>query len=176
MKSEKLIKFEKARQMAVEVHGEQTYGDKPYEHHLQYVVNILNRFEFEIESDEDFPLFISAWLHDSLEDTDLEKFQIENEFGEVVADIVWRVTDEEGANRKERKAKTYVKIKESEKAIILKLADRIANVESCLQTNRGLLQMYLKEQPTFSESLKPFSKSEKGLAMWKHLEEILNNE
>lgn len=171
-----LEKIERAKEIAVKFHGEQTYGDKPYEHHLQSVVNILHRFNFDPENSDDFPLFVSAWLHDSLEDTELEKSEIENEFGDEIADIVWRVTDEDGANRKERKAKTYLKLKDSEKAIILKLADRIANVESCLRNNSNLLQMYQKEHPTFFEKLRPYSTSEKANEMWEYLNKILEKE
>lgn len=164
--------FDKARAIAIKAHGEQLYGEKPYEHHLQMVGEILRRFGFHSENDDHFPLLISAWLHDSLEDTDLTKAEIEAVFGNEVADLVWRVTDEDGANRKERKAKTYLKLRESEQAIILKLADRIANVESSLQNNPGLLRMYAKEQFHFSESLKPFSQSEKSFKMWEHLEKL----
>lgn len=167
--------FENARLMALKAHGEQLYGDRPYERHLQEVVEILYRFGFRLENEADFPLLISAWLHDSLEDTDLTKAEIEAEFGAEIADLVWRVTDEDGANRKERKAKTYLKTRKSEQAIILKLADRIANVKSCLQNNQRLLQMYKKEQAHFSESLKPFSQSEKALEMWEHLEKLFTS-
>ena len=43
--------------------------------------------------------------------------------------IAEKVTDEPGATRKERKLKTYPKIATDAEAIVLKLADRIANVE-----------------------------------------------
>lgn len=168
--------LEKARELAVKSHGEQKYGNEPYEFHLQSVVDTLKRFGFDSNNNMDAPLFIAGWLHDSLEDTTLSKYEIEKEFSSEIADLVWRVTDEEGLNRKERKEKTYLKIRESESAIILKLADRIANVESSLKFNKGLLKMYQKEQAGFSENLKQYSKNPKTLEMWKYLEEKLNND
>jgi (p)ppGpp synthase/HD superfamily hydrolase len=135
------------------------------------VAEVLTSFGFSIETDP--YLMIGAWLHDSIEDTDLTKHEVEAEFGSDVADIVWRVTDEAGGNRKERKARTYPKTRESEDAIILKLADRIANVESSLVTGGDLLHMYRKEHAYFTESLRPFSTKEKALEMWAHLNGLL---
>jgi hypothetical protein len=39
-------------------------------------------------------------------------------------------------------------------AIILKLADRIANVESCLNSKDSRYKMYLKEKSKFEEALR----------------------
>ena len=49
--------------------------------------------------------------------------------------------------------KTYPKIKINPQAVILKLADRIANVTFSLATNDGLFRMYEKEYPEFRKSL-----------------------
>ncbi|MBS1795189.1 MAG: bifunctional (p)ppGpp synthetase/guanosine-3',5'-bis(diphosphate) 3'-pyrophosphohydrolase [Acidobacteria bacterium] len=162
----------KARKMAVAAHGGQKYGDQPYEYHLAQVVAVLERFGFAADA----ALVAAAWLHDALEDTALTSDEIEAECGAETAELVWRVTDEDGANRRERKAKTYLKTRESEKAIVLKLADRIANVEAGRAGNQGLLKMYRKEQAVFAESLKPFTTTGAALDMWNHLEELLSND
>lgn len=164
-------KIERAKQLAIEAHKHQKYGDKPYQFHLQEVVNILLRFGFR----DDAVLLSAAWLHDSLEDTNLSREQLESEVGFEVAELVWSVTDEEGQNRKERKDKTYQKIKKLEKAIILKLADRIANAESSIRDNKGLFQMYAKEQSAFSSNLRPNSTGEKSAQLWQHLDNIFLN-
>lgn len=141
--------FERARLFAIKAHSEQYYCEKPYEYHLQAVINVLIRFGTRIDCETNAPLLVAAWLHDTLEDTSLDKEGIAREFGVEVAELVWLVTDAQGRNRKERKAATYLKTKQSEKAIILKLADRIANVEESLQNSAGLFQMYMKEQEFF---------------------------
>jgi len=73
-----------------------------------------------------------------------------------VANLVRAVTDEPGNNRKQRKIATYPKIRAyGIEAVALKLADRIANVEHCIEVgNTSLLQMYYKEHLDFSKALR----------------------
>lgn len=165
--------FEQAREVAIAAHGDQPYGDKPYEYHLQAVVDVLRRFGASLEDAATAPLLIAAWLHDSLEDTALSRGEVETMFGAEVAELVWRVTDEPGATRKERKPATYRKTRENESAVILKLADRIANVEASLENNSGLLRMYQREQPEFKQALHAASTSELTAMMWDHLDQLL---
>jgi (p)ppGpp synthase/HD superfamily hydrolase len=165
--------FEQARQVGIAAHGNQHYGDKPYEHHLQAVVEVLKRFGASLEDTATAPLLIAAWLHDSLEDTALSRAEVETNFGSEVAELVWRVTDEPGATRKERKPATYRKTRENEAAIILKLADRIANVEASLENGSELLRMYSREQPEFKEALHAASTSDLATRMWDHLDQLL---
>jgi (p)ppGpp synthase/HD superfamily hydrolase len=75
---------------------------------------------------------MAGWLHDVLEDTATSKTELVRNFGEEIADIVYRVTDEPGADRTERKRKTYRKIRGHYNATTVKLCDRIANVEASL--------------------------------------------
>lgn len=164
--------FYQSRLTAIEAHGAQKYGEHPYEYHLHAVVETLQKFGLNIENEDDAALLIAAWLHDSLEDTSLGKDTIASEFGAEIANLVYLVTDEPGRNRKERKAATYQKIKQSEKAITLKLADRIANVEESAKRNKGLFQMYLKEQQSFVENLRSHTNSDRALRMWNYLDEL----
>ena len=108
-----------------------------------------------------------------MEDTDIEREDVEVRFGAVVAELVWRVTDEPGRNRKERKAATYPKIAASEAAIVLKLADRIANVESSIRYKLRLIEMYRKEQAGFEEALRPHCRTEFASRMWAVLDELM---
>jgi (p)ppGpp synthase/HD superfamily hydrolase len=92
-------------------------------------------------------------------------------FGRRVADLVHRVTNEEGKNRRERHEKTYPKIQASDDAITLKLADRIANIEASYELNdEGKMEMYAKEYKGFRDKLyKPGSHD----AMWRHLDFLI---
>ena len=166
-------RFEESRKMACEAHQGQHYGAFPYYSHLREVVNTLVDFGATLEDSHTAPILVAAWLHDSLEDTSLKIELIEERLGMDVAQIVWRVTDEPGQNRKQRKAATYLKTRQDERAIILKLADRIANVRSSQHNNPKLFQMYAKEQTDFSQALRSWSNSQMALRLWENLDQYL---
>lgn len=153
---------EAARVFAVEAHGNQMYGELPYTHHLGQVVDILLEYGFTQPE-----LLASAWLHDVLEDT---KRTLEG-FPEAVQGIVGAVTCKEGRNRKERFRLAYPKIKANGKAIIVKLADRLANVRSSAASNSSLFQMYKKEYPEFRLML--YIASPDTDPMWAELDALL---
>lgn len=142
----------KAMNFGCSVHGSQAYGKHSYVRHLAHVESVLLRFGFD-----DPALLSAAWLHDSIEDANVTWRQLDEMFGEEVAMLVFAVTDGEGANRKERKAASYAKMRDYPRAIILKLADRIANVESSMIDNGSLLGMYAKEYPAFRATLRTAS-------------------
>lgn len=176
-----LIKYELAKNIAVQAHQNQKYGTKPYDFHLKAVGDVLVKFGFTVTEDnfkkENALLQVSAWLHDVLEDTVLTKEHINYHFGEEIADLVWRVSDEPGANRKEKKLATYPKIKENPLAVILKLADRIANVESSIEMKKNgslaLFTMYQKEYIEFKQNI--YTKKNSPEHMWETLDKMLLN-
>jgi (p)ppGpp synthase/HD superfamily hydrolase len=163
----------RAEGFAADAHGDQKYGkDLPYTYHLRQVVGVLQRFGV---ADED--ILVAAWLHDTVEDTDVEPWHIDLEFGQNVSDLVWAVTNEPGKNRAERHKNTYPKIARIPGATLLKLADRIANVEQCLGELRRsgeskLLAMYQKEQEHFEAALRT-GEGDTEERMWKWLRNLL---
>jgi (p)ppGpp synthase/HD superfamily hydrolase len=164
-------RFEEAQRMALNAHQGQRYGAFSYDYHLGEVVKTLLESGVTLHDPKTAPILVAAWLHDSLEDTNLDYELIRDRFGDEVAELVWRVTDEPGQNRKERKAATYLKTRQDEKAIALKLADRIANVRASKQNNPKLFRMYAKEQPEFSQALRPWSNSQLALRLWENLDQ-----
>ena len=155
---------QKARAFAMEVHGQQAYVFSfPYISHLEAVAATLKEFGYV-----DDIMLASAYLHDTIEDTRTTFQDLKKEFGEEVAEIVYCVTDELGRNRKERHDKTYPKIKSNDKAVVLKLADRIANVAFSLGDASNKLDMYQKEHEHFKKALY----DSKNDAMWKKLDEL----
>ena len=171
----------KAMQFAVERHADQRYGRKPYHVHLIDVVEVLRRF---VDWDDLPQEFVdAAWLHDTVEDTATTREQIDALFGPRVAELVHAVTNEQGANRKERHMRTYPKIRDTDGAIIIKLADRIANVEQTISHDRfgrppqRLFSMYDKEFEDFYEELRFKCKNTthelaEGM-MWEYLSELM---
>jgi guanosine-3',5'-bis(diphosphate) 3'-pyrophosphohydrolase len=156
--------IEKAKLFAFNAHGDQMYGEFPYSRHLQNVVDALNETYPTCRPETDHPLeqemnnrtavTVAAWLHDTIEDTSVTFEDVFNEFGRIVARIVFACTDEPGKNRKERHERTYPKlIAAGRDAIAVKLADRIANVRHSVTHNHGMFQMYQKEYAEFKKAL-----------------------
>ncbi len=142
-------RLQKAKEFAMKAHGQQMYGDKPYVVHLEHVYEVMKRYR---HTNLDLFVLMAAWLHDVLEDTATSKAELVRNFGEEVTDIVYRVTDEPGADRAERKRKTYRKIRGHIDATTVKLCDRIANVEASLDIPEKL-EMYRNEYGEFRDAL-----------------------
>jgi len=159
---------DKAREFAIRRHGGQKYGKHPYSVHLDAVANI------SLDYGDDAVAI--AYLHDVVEDTDTTLNEIEAEFGLFISQCVSLLTDEPGVNRKERKAKTYEKMTnvsgEFKLALIVKTADRLANIRACVaQNNRGLFRMYTKEHSVFKQAVYRLNLCE---PLWQEMEGILN--
>lgn len=149
-----------SQQFAISKHGNQKYGEHPYSYHLNYVVNILTEYGYA----EDDAIISAGWLHDTIEDTDTTHAMLVLEFNQEIADIVWAVSSEPGKNRQAKFRNTAPKIISNKKALIVKLADRIANTEASLANNPKLYQMYVKEFTLFHELL-----YQDNLPMWNRL-------
>ena len=151
--------------VAIKAHGNQDYsGIFPYEKHLEDVIDVLKRFNIVHTK-----YLCAGYLHDVLEDGAVSYTKIKNYFGKDVAEMVYCVTDEMGRNRREKKEKTLPKTAENPDAVIIKLADRIANIEM-----GGKIDMYAKEYDEFKKKLHwPCKLAE---PMWDHLDKIFEDE
>lgn len=140
---------QRASEFARRAHAGQDYsGGDFHTNHLARVVATLRKFGVD-----DPTLLAAAWLHDTVEDTSTTIDDIRGEFGDDVADLVWRLTDEPGKNRKERHHLTHLKIRGRPEAVRIKLADRIANVESSIEQHTHLRGMYREEHAAFRTDL-----------------------
>jgi len=173
-----LEKIQEAREFARQLHRNQTHNGKPYVQHLDEVSETLTFFGYhpditqgKINKDTCEVLQISAYLHDVLEDTPIDRYTIRKVFGDAVEKLVYAVSDGNGSNRKEKKEITYERIKETGLlAIILKLADRISNVK--FSDSRSVFQMYWREQEAFKRALHIPGECEE---MWRHLETLFSS-
>ena len=119
-------------------------------------------------------LLAAGWLHDTLEDTSLSLEGLGAVVGEPVSVLVDACTDGEGANRKARKERPYMLIPKTPDTIVIKLADRIANVEAAIEEGKpDLLGMYRKEHPEFRKRLYGSPASFDVEPMWKRLARVL---
>lgn len=139
--------LEKAMQFAEKAHRRQRYGDAPYIVHLVDTAAVAASYGLSKT------VIAACWLHDVLEDTPVTLEQLQHEFGYEIAEIVRRVSDEPGKNRKERKAKTYPKTAANPDAVLVKLCDRIANIDACLRSENPMLKMYRDENKEFFAGL-----------------------
>ena len=163
--------IKKAMAYAQQKHMAQTYDQFPYFKHLENVYNVLIKFNFKEDNPEDLEILIASWLHDSIEDTATSYNDIKQVFGVNVAEIVYCMTDELGRNRKEKKAKTYPKIRSNSKSIIIKVADRIANIQHSIEENNtSFMEMYEKEFEDFQYNLRIYKHID---LMWEHLKFLL---
>jgi guanosine-3',5'-bis(diphosphate) 3'-pyrophosphohydrolase len=161
------FKLEQAIEFAKDAHANQKYGIFPYFYHLDSVVSVLRRFEPLSQE-----LEIAGYLHDVLEDTDWTSALISKMFGAEVAALVEAVTDERGSNRKMRKLATYPKTRAGgPDAVKLKLADRIANVEHCIEYGGtgAKFKMYRSEHADMVQYLDDKVHNQD---MWKYLDSL----
>ncbi|OQX30201.1 MAG: hypothetical protein B0D96_01655 [Candidatus Sedimenticola endophacoides] len=161
--------IDKARRFAIQAHGAQRYGPHPYVHHLDAVARHAEPFGETAQ--------VIAYLHDVVEDTAVDLHQITEQFGEFVSRCVEVVTDEEGASRRERKDKTYRKMGQVEDervvALVVKTADRLANIQSCRSAGmERKLAMYRAEHGRFREAVYRPGLCE---ALWLRLEAALDD-
>ncbi len=159
---------EKAKAFAFEKHKDQVHGTRPFTFHLTEVVNALHEFG-HIKDD----LTAAAWLHDVVEDTATTIEEIYETFGDRVGDLVDALTDGEGSTRIEKKMKPYSTIPNVDGAVIVKLADRIANVRHTVSEGavaKRYFDTYRNEHLGFTTALR---KKGEALDMWKEVDVLL---
>jgi (p)ppGpp synthase/HD superfamily hydrolase len=165
----------RARDFAVKAHGAQQYGGHPYVYHLDQVVHLLEPFGTAAQ--------IVGFLHDVVEDTETPLEAIVEEFGDLVADCVKLLTDSPEGTREEKKALSHAKLAqvpvehETKLALIVKAADRLANLRHCAQGGEQgdpvatrKLAMYRKEHSAFRTAVYRIGLCED---LWAEMEDIL---
>lgn len=162
----------KARTYAEQAHKGQFYGVHEYLYHLDRTFEVAEKFDLNVN------IKAACYLHDTLEDTDVKYYQLKKEFGLEIAEMVYDVTDELGRNRRERKEKTYPKTQRNQDAILLKVCDRIANINECLiNGDNSLFEMYKKEDVVFRKMLQPAYRNLTGLhKIWRFYEQLIETQ
>lgn len=173
---ERIRQYNLAQALATHVHREQMYGAFPYHQHLSDVVNILSDLGVSLKDDWSYPILVAAWLHDTLEDTHVTLDDLKNLFDDEIVSIIWNVTDEPNVSRRQKKLATYEKIKTDERSLVLKLADRLANVRFSSANNPKFFGMYQREHQEFSKHLKPLATHPIAIKLWQMLNDIIQPE
>lgn len=127
------------------------YTGEPYIKHCQAVMEIVA----SVLPDDDVTL-CAAVLHDTVEDTNVTKEDIQTIFGDPVAELVMEVTDvskpEDGNRAVRKEIDRQHLMKCSPNAATIKLADLINNTQSIAKHDPDFARVYLQEK----ENLLPF--------------------
>lgn len=170
--------LDRVRAFAKQAHGNQRYGNHPYTKHLLDVAIVLNRFDYgDIRNPKNLALIEAAYLHDVFEDSKIaSRDELRAQSSHIAmpeaVEAAWRVTDVPGfEDRKERKLATYPQIRGHEMATIIKLADRIANFEACIQDgNMRMINKYASEYNDFYGGVHVDGIAE---PMWRYLQRLI---
>jgi (p)ppGpp synthase/HD superfamily hydrolase len=102
-------------------------GNEPYVNHLAEVANLLS-----VATDgTDAELVAAGWLHDTVEDTEITREELAQQFGERIAALVVEVTDDMSMPKQERRQKQIVDApRKSPGAKLIKIADKISNIRA----------------------------------------------
>jgi len=136
-----------AKMFAMVAHAGQKrrYTEEDYFEHCERVAMAVA----EIEGDIDYNMVAAAYLHDTVEDTEVTYELICEWFGSVITEIVQELTDTavpSDGNRAERKAIERARlINVSCKAKTIKILDRLDNLSSVMKHDPGFAPTYLKE-------------------------------
>lgn len=138
----------KAMMFAREAHAGQVrkYTGNPYADHLAEVAGIVATLD---GNDDVWPqqMIAVAWLHDCVEDQDVQYAQLCRLFGVVVADGVMLLSDLEVGNRAERKAAGRNRLAAAPGWVqSIKCADLISNTSSIVQHDPKSAVTYLEEK------------------------------
>ncbi len=127
----------KSKLFAMEKHKDQVddEGFPYFDAHIQQVVNIL----MQVTNEGD--VIAAAYLHDIIEDTNTTYEELCNEFDERIANLVMEVTHEGCADSKG----FYFPRLKSQKAILIKFADRLSNLSRMERWDRKRKEQYLRK-------------------------------
>ncbi len=148
----------RARIFAIAAHSavgqRRKYSDAPYWTHCERVAETLDKFSTGKVTDD---MRAAAYLHDTVEDTNVDLELIRDLFGNSVYHLVEMLTDvsrPEDGNRRTRKALDleHTKLASSE-AKSIKLADLIDNAESIVDNDPGFAVVWLREKRALLEVL-----------------------
>lgn len=151
----------------------QTYDGKSYSTHLAAVESVLR--EFGANEEQHLDMLCAAWLHDTLEDTKLTPDDIRLALGndaivDDIMELVEAVTLNQVASSRGLALRlTLPRIRQNPRAVMLKLADRIANVRASHKSGPHYWR-YVDEYPMFRVVLHREGEFE---AMWHELDSLL---
>lgn len=137
------------------------YSGHPYAVHCADVVRIMQEFSTNPVTDAQIA---AAWLHDTVEDTQVSLETISLEFGRDVASMVSDLTDVSRPSDGNRRIRKNIDLEHSAQASAasqtVKLADLISNAPSITEHDPGFARVWLREKAAL---LNVLTKGDPGL-------------
>lgn len=138
------------REFVAEKHKGQMYGEKPYMFHIEMVVLTLGQ-HLDLSLEKNIDKLTAAYCHDIIEDQNVTKQELQERFGENVANLVYALSGF-GETRAERTQNTINKLNEFVDAIDIKIADRFCNMQCArVDGKTKLMKMYFNELPKYED-------------------------
>jgi (p)ppGpp synthase/HD superfamily hydrolase len=106
-------------------------AQEPYVNHLLEVAHLLA----DATGGSDTVLIVAGLLHDTVEDVDVTREELEREFGAEVSALVAEVTDDKSLPKEGRKRlQVETTPHKSDRAKMLKMADKISNLRALISS------------------------------------------
>lgn len=132
----------------------QTYDGKPYFYHVKDVATRVCKYKDLIDDKDLYVAYVSALLHDSIEDCNMTYNDVKGYWGKDIADTVYACTELRGRNRKERHGKEYIEtLQVSFIGTFVKMCDIQSNIERAKNYGHRMFYTYKKEWKTVKENL-----------------------
>jgi (p)ppGpp synthase/HD superfamily hydrolase len=174
---------ERAAKFARDMHAYTNckYDNQPYDIHLKMVEDNAERFIHNFFScvktereNEHLQILVksAASCHDLFEDARISYNNLKEIMGVEVAEVVFKLTDCDGRNRRHKLLQTLAKVMNNERSKYVKLCDRIANAQYSFNNKSRMFNVYKAELPILQFALKEPNQFED---MWLELETILSN-
>ena len=141
--------FNDAYIYASEKHKNQTRKDgTPYINHPISVAQLVEKYFKDNPKLDKY--IITAYLHDTLEDTDATYEEISNKFGEEIANYVQSLTNNNTLKTKMGKTNylCYKMVNMNEDVLNIKLCDRLANIYDLIHADNSFQEKYIIETLT----------------------------
>lgn len=130
------------------------YTGNPYSDHLAEVAGIALSIGWHDATIHPDKMLATCWLHDCIEDQNVTYSELEELFGEDVANGVLMLTDSETGNRAERKAASRMRLAGAPSWVqTIKCADLISNTSSIVKHDPKFAVTYLEEKRLMLKAL-----------------------
>lgn len=133
---------------------------------------MLRHFGYDESYRDDRLVFAVAWLHDVIEDTRTTYETVLRRFGPRIARAVWALSLDPALTRRAALEQSLVRMAPDPLAITAKLADRIANVETCRFADTPCYTAYVAEWAYLREPFRLLAKESRAQAMWTYLDTL----
>lgn len=145
---------DKALDVAITAHMRQSRrDDSPYINHPVAVAELVQKVKKSHKISE---LVAAAYLHDTVEDSNISIETIKKKFGDIVGNLVGELTSDKNKVREIGKTQYLIDkmLNMTSWGLIIKLADRVHNTSDLKTTDKKFRHKYIKETKAIIKALR----------------------